>query len=435
MNLTTKLLVALLIVLGVITYFLLPSGEEREASYKIPVISLKVDSAAVTKIEIKQPAKSITIENVGGKWTITAPVLYPADAAVVAQLLSGFSKFKIGSLISSNPEKQQLFQVDTSGTRLSLTDRSGKLVSLIIGKMGPSFSEVYFRLPESKDVYLGEGINSWTINKDLKDWRDRSIIRIPSEMIRELSFTKAAKTHIVTHDSAGWKFGNRVIETNEINSLLNALKDLRTEDFIDSVIDITTKPINVAIKGADDVILNLYPKSPDSAKYYVRSSKSSQMFSISKSTAQQIIDPLSKIVGISKPAAEIVEKPKEDVPPPPPIVSEPKEDAPKPEVKPIKEPAKVTTKPPITKEKPTAPPIDKEEPPKTPPTPKKVEKVQESNLEDEGDLIVHTVKSGETMTTIAKHYKVLPEQIIKWNLLKSISVRPGQELYIYVKQK
>lgn len=435
MNLTTKLLIALLIVLGVITYFLLPSSDEREVSYKIPIISLKVDSAAVMKIEIKQSGKSITIENVGGKWTITAPVLYPADPAAVAQLLSGFSKFKVGSLISSNPEKQKLFQVDTNGINLSVTDRFGKLVSLIVGKMGPSFSEVYFRLPESKDVYLGEGISSWTINKDIKDWRDRSIIRLPSEMIRELSFTKGTKTYTINHDSAGWKFGDRGIETNEINSLLNALKDLRTEDFIDTVVDISTRPINIFIKGADDVSLNFYPKSPDSAKYYVRSSKSSQMFSISKWTAQQVIDPLNKIVGLSKPSVEIVEKPKDEVKPPPLIISEPTEAVQKSEVKPIKELPKVTKKQPVIKEKPKTAPIEQEEPPKTLPTPRKVEKVQESNLDDEGDLAVHTVKSGETMTTIAKQYNVLPEQIIKWNLLKTMIVKPGQELYIYVKKK
>ncbi len=38
------------------------------------------------------------------------------------------------------------------------------------------------------------------------------------------------------------------------------------------------------------------------------------------------------------------------------------------------------------------------------------------------------------MTTIAKQYGVTVEQILKWNLLKSIGVKPGQELYIYVKK-
>jgi membrane-bound lytic murein transglycosylase D len=55
--------------------------------------------------------------------------------------------------------------------------------------------------------------------------------------------------------------------------------------------------------------------------------------------------------------------------------------------------------------------------------------------DDEGELTVHTVKKGETMTSIAQQYKVSVEQILKWNLLKSISVKPGQELYVYTKKK
>jgi len=38
------------------------------------------------------------------------------------------------------------------------------------------------------------------------------------------------------------------------------------------------------------------------------------------------------------------------------------------------------------------------------------------------------------MQLIAKKYSVTVEQILKWNILKSITVKPGQELYIYVKK-
>jgi LysM repeat protein len=55
--------------------------------------------------------------------------------------------------------------------------------------------------------------------------------------------------------------------------------------------------------------------------------------------------------------------------------------------------------------------------------------------DEDGDLTVHTVKRGETMQTIAKKYNVTVEQILKWNLLKSINVKPGQELYVYIKKK
>src|SRR5258708_27374745 len=174
MNKSTVILISLLLVLGAITYFLLPSQKEHETSYEPSDINVKVDSASVVKIVVEQKAKSVTIENVSGKWMITSPLRYPADATSIKQLLSGLSKFKVGSLISSNPEKQNIFQVDTTGTRISVTDRSGKPVALVVGKMGPSFSEVYFRLPSSADVYLGEGLDTWTLSKEVKERRDKS---------------------------------------------------------------------------------------------------------------------------------------------------------------------------------------------------------------------------------------------------------------------
>jgi len=54
--------------------------------------------------------------------------------------------------------------------------------------------------------------------------------------------------------------------------------------------------------------------------------------------------------------------------------------------------------------------------------------------DDEGDLTVYTVKSGDTMPLIARKFNCSVEQILKWNLLKSINVKPGQELYIYEKK-
>ena len=56
------------------------------------------------------------------------------------------------------------------------------------------------------------------------------------------------------------------------------------------------------------------------------------------------------------------------------------------------------------------------------------------STEDEGELTVYTVKRGDTMQLIARKYDVSVEQILKWNLLKSIAVKPGQELYIYVRK-
>lgn len=456
MNRSTIILIALLVILGAVTYFLLPSRQEHETSYEPRDIDVKVDSASVVKIEIEQKGKSVTIENMSGKWMLTSPIHYAADATAIKQLLSGLSKFKVGSLISSNPEKQSIFQVDSTGTRIAVTDRSGKTVAIIVGKMGPSFSEVYFRVPAVKDVYLGEGLDTWTINKDVKEWRDKSIVSTPTESVKDLTYNVANKEFRFQHDTTGWKSGGKTVDAGAMNSALNQLANLHADDFIDSLMRIDSRPVVLGIHGTENVTLNLYPSAPDSARYYIRLSNSPQLFVISKWTAQQLLKPVEQSISPAKPSPAIAARKQPEVEAPEPIVEQRKEAEPKrtetpaiatkPESKRSEPPAIVKKEPPVEAPKHdslAAPehnrsPLRSSNPAgqktETAPAVSPKKESSQTSAEDEGELTVHTVKKSETMTTIAKQYNVSVEQILKWNLLKSIGVKPGQELYIYVKK-
>lgn len=51
------------------------------------------------------------------------------------------------------------------------------------------------------------------------------------------------------------------------------------------------------------------------------------------------------------------------------------------------------------------------------------------------NLILHRIKSGETISKIAKKYSVPPEMIVSWNGLQSIHrIRAGQQLALYVER-
>ena len=451
MNRSTIFLVTLLLVLGAITYFLLPSENERETSYKPVAVSFAVDSASVVKIELQQKSKNVTLENVGGKWSITFPMHYPADPAIVKQLVSGLSNFRIGSLISSNPEKQSLFQVDGAGTKIIVTDRAGKVSSMVVGKMGPSFSEVYIRLPEGKDVYLGEGIDTWTLNKEVKDWRDKSILSTTADAIKELSYSVGSKETSFQRDSMGWKSDSKTLDAATMNPVLNSLSNLHADDFLDTLLKSASHPITLGVRGNENVTLKLYPSLPDSSKYFVQSSATPQIFVVSKWTVQQLLKPVEE--QSTKPAA--VASRKESNPPAieakPPQVVENKKTVKTPDAPPKETASRTPRKDSVAGGLPPKKPVARAEKPRTMPvspiTPPKEESApsgktaapqqpasSSSSADDDGELTVHTVKKGETMTSIAQQYKVSVEQILKWNLLKSISVKPGQELYVYQKK-
>ena len=451
MNRSTVILFVLLLALGAITYFLLPSGEERQSSYEAHGVSIAVDSASVTRIDIRRPLSLTTLQNVGGKWMVTAPYQYAADPAVVTQLIGGLAKFTVGSLVSSNPEKQRIFQVDSLGTVLTLTDRAGASQVLILGKMGPAFSEVYFRLPESKDVYLGEGIDSWMLTREPKEWRDKSIASTNTEAIRELVFTAGSVTASFIRDSAGWTSGDQRASIDQLNPSLTALMALKAEDFIDSAVEFKNRPLTMQVKGPDEFALSLYPLDADSSRYALQSSKSRQLFVVGKYTAGQLMKPVELLQARLAAAVPEKKRPRSAAAARKPVVAK---------TSPGKSPpAAVSKAAPLTKapqQKSAPPPKKTVQPPAsgrdaaqqaatTPPPPPRSTppaalpkstpgQAAAGAADDEGDLTVHTVKRGETMTTLSKKYNVTVDQIIRWNQLKSISVRPGQELYVFVRK-
>jgi len=376
---------------------------------------------------------------------LTSPVKYPADESAVKQVISGIRKFKVGSLISSNVEKQSVFQVDTVGTRLTLMDRAGKSTSLIVGKTGPSYSEVYFRLPGSRDVYLGEGIETWTINREVKEWRDKVIFSSPAELIKDLTYTGHGKEYRLHRDSTGWKSEEKSADLSAMNSVLNSLSNLRADDFADNEVQ-QSNPMKLHIHANEDMDMSLSQMPADSSRYYVQTSRSPQTYIISKWTAQQLLKPVVQPPPVSVAAAPKVKEEKQ--PPPQPVAAKPTEKKAEPKV--ISIPKKETTKPTVseaakktTEAKPAAPITEqpkqqaktpsstapqtspKSSPFATPKTLKPQQPGAAAGSEDEGDLTVHTVVRGETMQTISKKYNVTVEQILK---------KPGQELYIFVKK-
>jgi LysM repeat protein len=292
-------------------------------------------------------------------------------------------------------------------------------------------------------------MDSWTINKNVKDWRDKSIVHVPTESMKEITITAGSKMYRFNNDSSGWKLGEKSVETSEMNPLLNTLSNLRADDFIDTVAEIISKPITIDLKSMENISLSLYPTLPDSSHYFVKSSRSQQTYVVNKWTAQQLFKPMGKILPVSAHVQQVAETPKKETevqpttvttPTKKPITKEPitetkKSDDGKKQISTSPQPAKPSqaeTKKPVAEPKQT-PPTVKTIPPSAEPTKTKAEPTKQA-IEDEGELTVHTVAKGETMTTIAKKYNVTTEQILKWNLLKTIAVKPGQELYIYVRK-
>ncbi|HLX13158.1 MAG TPA: DUF4340 domain-containing protein [Bacteroidota bacterium] len=294
MNRSTIILLGVLVVVGVIAYFMIfaPSNEHI-TSYKTPDIKVAFDSASIAKIQITKPGKSVTLENAGGNWMVTSPVKYAANPNTVKQLLSGLGKFHVGSPVSSNPSKQDLFQVDSMGTKLTVTDRSNKTTTLIIGKPGPAYSDFYWRLDGAKDVYLGDGPQAYTMNQEVKEWRDKTIFTAVQDSVRNFTVNYGGKDFTLAKANGSWTMNGDSIATTDVTPVLTSICALNADDFVDTIPNFDIPPITFMVQSGNGApaTLKFSPIAPDSARYCVQTSSNPQVFTVFKWTVSQLTKP------------------------------------------------------------------------------------------------------------------------------------------------
>lgn len=286
MKRSTYLMIAVLAVLVAVAFLLMERPGERSASSETGELLVTLDSAGVDRIEISSPSGSVVLEKKGIEWFLQSPIQYRADQSNVASLIGQTKNLRVKATVSSNPEKQSLFQVDSTGTLVKVYERGSEKASFIIGKPGASFSETYVRTTTSDEVHLVEGMFSYMFNRAVKEWRDKSVASMPREMIREINYHYGDTTFTLGLRDSLWMIGKDAIKESEVNTVLSALADFKADDFVDVV---PTPAPKFRITVAYGHVQLRFDEIKGESKYYLQSSTSPQLFELQQWRANQIL--------------------------------------------------------------------------------------------------------------------------------------------------
>lgn len=285
MKKNTYYLGGLLVVLVLVAYLVLQKPGEQSVSSGGSVL-FTIDSLAVDKIELRSPSSVVTLERRGIDWFLQQPINYRADQANLAALIHQAKNMEVKNVASSKPEKRSVFQVDSTGTTVSVYERGVVKAAFVVGKPGMSYSETYVRATNSNDVVLVDGSLSYTFNRPIKEWRDKTIFTASRESIKEVRYQYGDTTFTLAWRDSTWRIGKDSAKAETVTSLLTTLSSLQTDDFVDSAITPTPKVTAQLTYGGVQIRFSL-PKG--SMKYYVQTSNSPQWFVLEQWRANDIL--------------------------------------------------------------------------------------------------------------------------------------------------
>ena len=286
MTKNTWILTGVLAALIVIAYLVMQRPGESSSPETSGASRVQFDSAAVDKIEVRSASGQAVIEREGGAWMLTAPVRYRADDAVLASTLSSARRMELKGLVSSNPQKRSVFQVDSTGTLVRLYEHGTERAVFWIGKPSPSYTETYVRREGSDDVYLASGAFSSSFSRRTNDWRDKTIFKTDQDAISGVTLRFGDTTVALVRQDSLWKIGDETVRNDVVKNFTGALANLQADDFVDSTVS-AMPPLTVQIE-LGGTQLRLY-KMGEGDKYYVQTSATPQLFQVYSWRATQLL--------------------------------------------------------------------------------------------------------------------------------------------------
>jgi hypothetical protein len=161
----------------------------------------------VNKIVVQRLGTVVEFQKVGEDWNVSdRGKSYPTEKGAVQQLANLAHTMSVGDVISSNPDKQMLFQVDTvTGNRLTFYRDGNELASVIVGKVGADNQSTYVRNPESNDVYEAKGSFARFLNRPASGYRDKTLMTIDTTQIATISFKSKDVDYRVGRQDSLWR--------------------------------------------------------------------------------------------------------------------------------------------------------------------------------------------------------------------------------------
>ena len=282
----TWVLVTALVLLLVAAFFVLRQPGEVSTSGSTGDVLVQYDSAAVDKLEISSPAGVVTIGIEGGKWMILSPLHYPADQISVTAAIGKGKRIELKNVVSSNPQKQQLFQVDSAGTLVRVFEHGTQGATFHVGKPGASYTETYVRREGSNDVYLADGLLTYTFAKGAKEWRDRTIFKSEPDRITNVRLQFRDTTFTLMFQDSLWRIDRDSASQTAVKSFLGTLANLQTDEFVDTAVTVSSAP-NAVIE-VEGVQIRFYAGNAG-GKYSVQTSAGPQWFEIQGWRATQLL--------------------------------------------------------------------------------------------------------------------------------------------------
>ena len=189
MNFKKTIILAGVLCFLLLVFYLVESPLKNNKKQEPALFLSGFDKASAAAIVIKSKEKGeVQLQKKPEGWIVAVgQKTYPADKASIDNLLEAVGKIKIEAIASKNPKKYKELEVDQDkGVEVTIEDGAKKtLAHFYVGKSGPDLFSTYLRMADAQQVVLATGMLKMTFDRELKDWRNKTIFVLNQQDITD----------------------------------------------------------------------------------------------------------------------------------------------------------------------------------------------------------------------------------------------------------
>ena len=242
MKKSTLLILALAIIGGALVYYLeIKPGKPRASDDETADTSreaFKLTREEIQQITLTRGGQGYAFEFKDNKWMLTQPVNGPADETAMNSLIGDLVSLKISrDLKAVSADDLKTYGLAEPKVKIDLKLKDGKSHSIQLG--GKDFSEanVYAKVDGGNDAALISSSLLTNADKDLKDWRDRSVFGGLTDLdIKALKLNTESGAIALSKAEDGWNLTapiNTPAEDSEVSGLISEITSSKAAEIVE----------------------------------------------------------------------------------------------------------------------------------------------------------------------------------------------------------
>jgi len=283
--------------LGGYIYWVEYPAAQKEAE-KTKLFDFRAEDA--TELSLTYADREIVLTKTGDAWRLTKPMETSADAVTTKSILSAIADCEIKKELTDASTDLALYGLDKPFVSVTVKVKDKELPAVAVGKTTPIGFSAYLQRADDKKILLANGAFRSSLDKQVKDFRDKTIVSFADEDLQRVAIEGDGQEIILTKPDGTWTIeqpGPYRADASSVRSLLSSLRAMRATDFPDDA------PTDLSAYGLDaprlsirltsgkeprETIIRFGNKENDKKEPYVQTSGQTTVYTVSEHSLKEL---------------------------------------------------------------------------------------------------------------------------------------------------